>query len=29
MTRQEKIENSLCLLGFGLCTFAMFAWGTL
>jgi hypothetical protein len=27
MTRQEFIENSLCLIGFGLCTFAMFAWG--
>jgi len=27
MTRKEIIENSLCLIGFGLCTFAMFAWG--
>lgn len=27
MTRKEIIENSLCILGFGLCTFALFAWG--
>jgi hypothetical protein len=27
MTRAELIESSLCLLGFGLCVFAMFAWG--
>lgn len=27
MTRKEIIENSLCLIGFGLCTFALFAWG--
>jgi hypothetical protein len=27
MTRKEIIENSLCLIGFGLCTYAMFAWG--
>ena len=27
MSRQEIIENSLCLVGFGLCTFALFAWG--
>jgi hypothetical protein len=27
MSRKEIIENSLCLLGFALCTFAMFAWG--
>lgn len=29
MTRKEIIENSLACLGFGLCVFAMFAWGTL
>lgn len=29
MDRQELIENSLCLIGFGFCVFAMFAWGTL
>jgi hypothetical protein len=29
MTRKEFIENSLCLIGFGFCVFAMFAWGTL
>jgi hypothetical protein len=27
MSRQEIIENSLCCLGFALCTFALFAWG--
>jgi hypothetical protein len=27
MTRKEIIENSLCLIGFGLCTYALFAWG--
>lgn len=29
MPRKEIIENTLCLIGFGLCTFAIFAWGTL
>jgi hypothetical protein len=29
MTRKEIIENSLCLIGFGLCVFANFAWGIL
>jgi len=29
MTRQEIIENSLCLLGFGLCVFATLTWGLL
>lgn len=27
MTRKEKIENSLALIGFGLCCFASLAWG--
>lgn len=27
MTRKEIIENTLCLIGFGLCTYAMFAFG--
>jgi hypothetical protein len=27
MTRKEIIENTLCLIGFGLCTFSAFAWG--
>jgi hypothetical protein len=29
MTRKEIIENTLCLIGVFLCTFAMFAWGLL
>jgi hypothetical protein len=29
MTRKEFIENSLCIIGFALCWFAMFTWGTL
>jgi hypothetical protein len=27
MSRKEIIENSLCLIGFGLCCFALFTWG--
>jgi hypothetical protein len=27
MTHKEIIENTLCLIGFGLCTYALFAWG--
>jgi hypothetical protein len=27
MTRKEIIENSLCVVGFCLCTFALFTWG--
>jgi hypothetical protein len=27
ISRQELIENTLCLIGFGLCTYALFAWG--
>jgi hypothetical protein len=27
MTRKEIIENTICLIGFGLCTYALFAWG--
>lgn len=27
MTRKEIVENSLCLIFFGLSVFALFAWG--
>jgi hypothetical protein len=29
VSRQEKIENSLCLIGFALCVFATLTWGLL
>lgn len=29
MTRKEKIENSLCVVIFGVCVFAALAWGTI
>jgi hypothetical protein len=29
ISRKEIIENTLCCIGFALCVFALFTWGTL